>query len=494
MATIERESDPRAFSVLLVDDSEVRQAIWVPTLEHEGYRVFSALDGEEALRLAEEEQIDLVLLDVNMPVLDGFQVLEILRQRHSPGDMVIIMMTGQDQDEDVVKGFRLGADDYVPIPSSSRDVVLARIHAQLRNRVPISQRPARDPAEAHAGLAGPGSVLDSKYRLDSLIGRGNFGAVYEATHLQLHRQVAVKVLRTSFGADQVALARFQQEGISLSRLQHPNAVSVLDFSVTGDDVTYLVMELLEGRSLEQELVDGPMSVRRCAEIILPVCEVLAEAHSMGIIHRDIKPQNIFLHQGRRGEMVVKVLDFGIAKMVGETELKQQLTVEGNSVGTPAYMAPERFTNDPYDGRVDVYSLAVTLYEMLSGQTPFASADGNFFKLIRMHVVERPKPLGELIPGIPEGLDRLVMSALAKKCAERPTARKMGLTLASVLDLAPPDGLVERRRPRRRPRPLIPPDVDSDSDADTDSGADTAPTQPTLDLHQEDRKGSEPTDG
>lgn len=454
------------FTLLLVDDNEVRQIIWKPLLEHEGYRVLPAGNGEEALQLLAAELVDLVLLDVKMPGKSGFEVLEILREQHPSDQLPVIMMTGLDQDQDIVKGFKLGANDYIDPENVGQDVVLARIRAQLRGRVPARARTGRE--NKGQVLLGPGTVLDEKYRLDSLIGRGSFGAVYRGTHLKLQRPVAVKVLRTNFGADQVALARFQQEGVSLSRLQHPNAVAILDFSVTSDDVAYMVMELLHGYSLDQELKRrGPISPARALGITIPVCNVLAEAHSMGIIHRDIKPQNIFLHHDRRGE-VVKVLDFGIAKLVGESEIQQQLTVEGNSVGTPAYMAPERFTNDPYDGRTDIYSLAASLYEMLVGRTPFADADGNFFKLIRMHVVEQPKPLSSIRPVLARRLSDIIMECLAKSYTARPTAAGLEEELQAIL--------VEE--PDEAEPPLEPEDMQIGPELDGDT-ASLQPSDPTI---------------
>ena len=423
------------FTILLVDDNEVRQIIWRPLLEHEGYRVLAAVNGEEALQILSRELVDLILLDVKMPGKSGFEVLEILREQRSAEDLPVMMMTGLDQDKDILRGFHLGANDYVAPEAVGQDVVLARIRAQLRNRVPVRSTQRNQDSDT-TEIPGPGTVLDGKYRLDSLIGRGSFGAVFRGTHIRLQRPVAVKVLRTNFGTDQVALARFQQEGISLSRLEHPNAVSVLDFNVTPNNVAYMVMELLQGQSLDRILQrTGPMGPRRAVKIATSVCDVLAEAHSLGIIHRDIKPQNIFLHHDRRGE-VVKVLDFGIAKLVGDADLEQKLTIEGNSVGTPAYMAPERFTNDPYDGRTDVYSLAISLYEMLVGRTPFAGADGNFFKLIRMHVVERPKALLAFKPNLMLRLNDIVMRALSKGCPDRPTASEMAAELRACLETIP----------------------------------------------------------
>ena len=132
-----------------------------------------------------------------------------------------------------------------------------------------------------------------------------------------------------------------------------------------------------------------------------------------------------------------MLDFGIAKLVSDVDLRQQLTIEGNSVGTPAYMAPERFTNEPYDGRADVYSLAVAMYEMLTGQPLFAEVDGNFFKLIRMHVVETPRPLRELNPDVPEAIEELVLEALSKRKENRPSAADLADRLAEAIGRTPP---------------------------------------------------------
>ena len=410
--------------ILVVEDNEVNLQLCVDVLSHGGYEVLAARSGEEALELLEKQMPDLVLLDVVMPGLSGFELLEVLRRRYNEQQLPVIMATAKDQSEDVVRAFRLGANDYVTKPLDFA-ITVARIEAQLRGRM----RAGDGPGSGEQLL--PGSMLSGKYRIESLIGRGNFGAVYRATHLKLKRQVAVKVLRTTVGADRVTFARFEQEGISLSRLDHPHAVSVLDFSGDESGRVFLVMELLDGHTLDEELHRvGQLSPERCLEILRPLCQVLAAAHTVGIIHRDIKPQNIFLHR-RQGSEVVKMLDFGIAKLVGETEIAQQLTLDGNSVGTPAYMAPERFLNEPYDGRSDVYSLGITLYEMLAGRPPFQHSDGNFFKLIRMHVTE-PPPLGDYVADIDPRIDGVVRAALAKDPAQRPQPLELADNLAAVL--------------------------------------------------------------
>jgi serine/threonine protein kinase/ligand-binding sensor domain-containing protein len=272
----------------------------------------------------------------------------------------------------------------------------------------------------------PGTVLDNKYRLDLKIGAGGFGAVFEATQLNLNRKVAVKVFRPAAGNDSVeALERFRQEGISACRINHPNAVAILDSGVSTDGIAYLVMELLRGYSLADELHRRDrVSPRRCAEILIPVCEVLQIAHEEGIIHRDIKPDNIFLHQTKEGE-VVKVVDFGVAKLMGESAsvVNGTLSGVGSIVGTAFYLAPERINALPYDGKSDVYSLGVTLYQMLTGKLPFASGS-TFISVALMHVTQAATPPRSMFIDIPVELDEIVMRALSKTPEDRPTAREL----------------------------------------------------------------------
>jgi serine/threonine protein kinase len=282
----------------------------------------------------------------------------------------------------------------------------------------------------------PGTVLDEKYRLENKIGAGGFGAVYRATHLGLNREVAVKVFRPlAANATPEALARFQLEGISSCRINHPNAVAVLDSGITAGGIAYLVMELLKGQTLTAELRNkGVLSPARCVQIVLPICDVLAKAHASGIIHRDIKPDNIFLHQEEDREMI-KVVDFGIAKLLGShgaSEDYASLTATGGFLGTPAYMSPERFENRPYDGRADVYSVGIMLYRMLCGRLPFQTEDTNIVPLVMMHVTEPPRPLRELRADIPPALEEVVLQALRKKPAERPDAKALAKELAEAI--------------------------------------------------------------
>ncbi len=400
-------------------------------LESEGYEVIKAEDGDQALHLLEQVQADLVLLDVMMPGLSGFEVLERVRQDHTPDELPVIMATAKDQNKDVVRAFDLGANDYITKPLDF-PVLGVRIKAQLRSQRKARTQPGRR-ARAASFAVEPGAVLDGKYRLELLIGHGSYGIVYQARHLTLDRQVAVKLLERDLGENDM-VERFQQEGISACRIDHPNAVSVLDSSVSENGSPYLVMELLRGHSVEDEMRrKGRLSPARCNAILGPICDVLAEAHALGIIHRDIKPQNVFLHQTRHGE-IVKVLDFGIAKLVGDPVARQDLTPEEGVVGTPIYMAPERFTGEPDDGRSDVYSLAVMVYEMLAGQLPFGDPEGNPIKIILKHLHEPPIPLQALCPELPAELAEVILQALQKHPEERPSARELGRRFAAAVEL------------------------------------------------------------
>ena len=284
----------------------------------------------------------------------------------------------------------------------------------------------------------PGTVLDEKYRLSEKIGAGNFGTVYRGEHIFLHQPVAVKVFRPAVGHLALeSLDRFRVEGISACRVNHPNAVTVFDFDISAG-LAYLVMELLRGRSLADELRDkGKLSCILCAQIAACICDVLAEAHSAGILHRDIKPSNVFLHDAQTRQ-TVKVIDFGIAKLTDTAASAQAgaSTVAGLLIGTPAYIAPERLLEEPYDGRSDVYAVGILMYEALAGRLPFEPADHSYWSLAKMHITEEPPPLRSVGVEVPRELETIVLEALTKSKETRPTAQKMGQMLHEFISRQP----------------------------------------------------------
>jgi len=194
------------------------------------------------------------------------------------------------------------------------------------------------------------------------------------------------------------------------------------------------MELLHGHSLSQQLsVDGKLLPARAVEIACSVCDALAQAHAAGIVHRDIKPSNVFLH-GTNGDRVVKVIDFGIAKLTDESQAPgaETTTQSGMFLGTPAYMAPERVFNQPYDGRADVYAVGVMIFEMVSGRLPFDRTPGGHLSLMRMHAVEEAPRLTKFVPDADPKLEDAVAQAMRKEPGDRPTAAQLGTMLRELL--------------------------------------------------------------
>ena len=475
--------------LLLVDDEPARSPALQEALTAAGLNVLFVSSGPQAKQQLLQRPIDLVLLTLrpagtltsmdsyelcrqiklppptrNVPVvflapvavenLASPRALAALPSAFDSADTDDVVSTGVGEPVDTrVRAFRSGAADFV-----SATGVFAELLARLEHHIRIGRR-LRELEREKAGLVrelrelkrdkpGPpvpqlinpsdlprGFILDGKYRLEERIGLGGFGVVYRATHLQLQREVALKIFRSipSLSTEEV-IARFRQEGASASRLSHPNAITILDSGIASGGIPYLAMELLIGRTLADELRErSPLPLSRCIQIIVPVCDVLIEAHASGIVHRDVKPDNVFLHRTRSGE-VVKVLDFGIAKLLEGTSDPDAPMVTGGGafVGTPTYMAPERLRQGPYDGRSDVYSVGVMLYQMLAGQPPFESAAQSYLEIVLGHLNQPPPPLRERRATVPEAVAELVMRTLEKDPQGRPTARQLLTELVRVV--------------------------------------------------------------
>lgn len=268
-----------------------------------------------------------------------------------------------------------------------------------------------------------------QYQLERKLGEGSMGVVYQATHGMLKRPTAVKLLRPELGGQQM-LDRFRQEVQLTAKLTHPHTIKIYDYGRTPEGLFYYAMELLDGASL-QDIVDatGAQPVRRVVRILRDVALALDEAHSIGLIHRDIKPGNIMLSKQGRVHDVVKVLDFGLVKHVEESEDFDQTDVRFIK-GTPRYISPEAI-EDPksVDPRSDLYSLGAVGYCLLTGGPVF---DGSsVFQICMQHVQSTPAPLHEVCPNpIPEDLERLILSCLAKSKDDRPQSAQ---ELADALD-------------------------------------------------------------
>jgi serine/threonine-protein kinase len=265
-------------------------------------------------------------------------------------------------------------------------------------------------------------ILNGQFQVLEKIGTGGMGSVYRAAQPAMNRTVAIKILHPKLAGRKDLTSRFRREARAMSQLTHPNTVKVFMYGELEDDGSlYIVMEMLEGKNLNQTVrKEGPLPIERAIPILIQCCGALQEAHDLGIVHRDLKPENIFL--SRQGGIAdyPKVLDFGLAKV---TERQMQpgsviLTQEGMVFGTPEFMSPEQAQGKTLDARSDIYSLAVILYEVLTGKLPFSARTP--MEYIQKHVMEPAILLNERVPDkkFPAGLEDVLKRALAKKPDER----------------------------------------------------------------------------
>lgn len=275
-----------------------------------------------------------------------------------------------------------------------------------------------------------GRVLDGQYEIESFIARGGMGTLYLARHILLGDRVAIKMLKPEMRSNAEWLRRFQREGRAARRFRHPNAVTVYDLRTGADGLTYMVMEYVEGHSLDRELKRrGRLSPMEVWQILEPVVSALEAAHAQGVVHRDLKPENVMINHTATGEQQVKLLDLGIAKLhdLAETHAgdgnSATLTMAGQILGTPYYMSPEQWGelsrdgNPEIDGRADIYSLGVIFYELVAGEKPFI---GHSLAALRQSHLREHKPLlHEVLEGVTPEFARAVEHAMAKDRADRP---------------------------------------------------------------------------
>jgi DNA-binding response OmpR family regulator/tRNA A-37 threonylcarbamoyl transferase component Bud32 len=525
-------------TLLIIEDDSTLLLGLRDNFELTGYVVRTAGDGQEGLDAALEGRPDLIILDIMLPKLNGFEVCR--RIREAQLDMPIIMLTAKGQEEDIVRGLNLGADDYVTKPFSIKEL-LARASAFMRRRrekepevfrfgdceldlaahklfragvevaltpkeygllkffvqrigraltrddimssvwghgvlvtsrsvdrcintlrgkiepdprwptfiqtirdvgyrfeIPESDRPGDDEAGRAADAVGPKGVLPAGTRLGpyeilSLLGQGGMGEVYRARDARLERDVAVKVLARRLSKEPDAFARFKRETKAVAALSHIAIPAIYDVG-TDHGLTYAVMELLEGGTLRNRLEDGVIEWQAALAIGGAVAEGLAAAHAKGIVHRDVKPANIFLTSDGN----IKILDFGLAQLQRSTVDKPvedaatvtAQTLPGSVLGTANYMSPEQVRGLPIDARSDIFSLGCVLYELLTGRRPFAreTAADTLAAILK----DDPPPLAASGDHPWPELDRVIRHCLEKEPADRfQAARDLAFALRGL---------------------------------------------------------------
>ncbi|HTH63081.1 MAG TPA: protein kinase [Gemmatimonadales bacterium] len=491
------DATPSQARILIVDDGAENREVLRRRLEREGHAVETAENGRRALELVAERPYDLVLLDVLMPELDGYAVLDALKGSPATRDIPVIMISALDELEGIVRCIERGAEDYLhkpfdPVllrarinasldkkrmrdqeveylrevnrvieaasavegghyrPGALAEVTrrddelghLARVfdsmaqqikarEERLRDRVRDLRQEIewarRDSKEADSALDGgnlrSGDNFAQRYEIIAVMGRGGMGTVYRAKDLELEEEVAIKTLRPEFVSDKTLLARFKDEIRLARRLSDASIVRTHDFG-EWSGVCFLTMECVQGITI-RELIDtrGRLGVSATLAIATQLAHSLAVAHAHGVIHRDIKPQNLLVDEAG----VLKVMDFGVARLA---ERSTANTEAGLVIGTPAYMPPEQLMGEPVDARSDLYAAGVVLYECLTGQLPFQA--GSVISLVAKLLKEEPRPPHDVNQEIPPALSALVLRLLAKRPEDRvQTAVELGLQLAAL---------------------------------------------------------------
>lgn len=451
--------------VLVVeDDLDLcdRISMW---LNHEDHKVDEANDGLKALDLLKSREYDIVVLDWDIPGMQGIDVCKNFRA--AGGTTPVLMLTGRGNMSDKEEGFDAGADDYLTKPFHLKELS-ARIRAMVR-RSSMVETTKQVIAEAKADVyykvcpecatAYPlekencdqdgsvlstekvdpaiGAVFGERYEIGSVLGSGGMSVVYKAKHKLMDKTVAIKLLDPRLVRQNIAVRRFQLEAQAASRLNHPNVIVVHDFGMTPEGQPYMVMDFLSGKSLQEELDNCvQLSPERARKIFMQAASGLAHAHKSGVVHRDVKPNNIILDKDHLGQEAVKIVDFGIAKVVSDAaDPQERLTRQGEFFGTAVYMSPEQCRGKDVDHRSDIYSFACVMFESLTGLPPFEG--DNELDTLQMHLSEEPPSFRQRRPDleIPAKFEEIVRKSMEKNPDDRFQTMEEVLRALEEIDLS-----------------------------------------------------------
>ena len=391
-------------SVILVVDDNKETRTWLSRrLARDGFQVLPAESGAQALETLELQPVSLVLLDLQMPDMDGLQVLAHIREKQDENQLPVFMVSANIDQFSKVAAMEGGANDYLSKPVEY-DFLLAKLRRTLKMTASGKVSAAAQPKAASNLRVGDSLA---HYSLKSLLGEGGMGRVYRADDQKLLREVALKVMSGELSRE--SQQRFLNEARAVARVSHPNVVTI--YGIGDESVPYLAMELVEGTELGEFAGARPLPPALACELTIQIADALQAVHERGILHRDLKPSNIMVCAGNR----VKVMDFGLAKIA---ELDQKLTRTGDIWGTPQYMSPEHF--DPSLGEVDhqsdLFALSCILYQMLTGHPPFESAA--MAALIFEIIARKPCSPADQIKEMPRALSDICMKGLSKAKQDR----------------------------------------------------------------------------
>jgi non-specific serine/threonine protein kinase len=397
--------------ILIVDDDLALLETLKTFLEIENFEVFTADDGEKGFQRALQEKADLIVLDINLPVMNGYEVCRKIRAK---GIMTpIIMLSGEKRDElDKALGLDIGADDYLLKPFGTKEF-LARINAVLRRSGLKVEETGEyytrtETLEIPYPALSRGSTFAGRYEVVEELGRGGMGKVYRVTDKKIGEEVALKLLNPEIVADKKTIERFRNELKFARKIAQRNVCRMFDLSEEGG-TPYITMEYVDGEDLKSLLKKtGQLTIKKAIAITKQVCEGLAEAHRLGVVHRDLKPQNIMIDK----EGNTRIMDFGIARSMKT----KGITEAGTVFGTPEYMSPEQVEGLDVDPRSDIYSLGVILFEMVTGGVPFKGE--NALSVALKHKTDKAPAARELNPQIPESLNRVILVCMEKDREER----------------------------------------------------------------------------
>lgn len=450
--------------VLLVDDQDDLRSAFARLFRDRGFEVVEATSGKEAVVRMQQASFDAVVSDVQMPDMNGVDLLRAVRERDP--ELACLLISGAPDLQTALQAVEYGAIEYLTKPLEFDHLVASveraaqttkkrRLEKEMLEQVRSGERSVRLRRGHPASFTG--ALLAGRYRVGALIGIGGMGAVYEAVREDLGQMpVAVKIVHAHLGADPGLLLRFRREAETIAALNHQNIVRVLDFYAPDDEPAFLVMERLIGESLATLITaQGPLSVERVVFIATQTLFALEAAHERHVVHRDLKPENIFLTSVSGVDDVVRVLDFGIAKWTDQDQ-NNKLTKTGAVIGTPAYMAPEQARGTMVDPRSDLYALGCVMYEALTGLVAF-EAD-NYNALLVAIQESEPRPLLEMRPDLKPELVAIVSRAMAKDLSVRyQSAKEMLAALLPWSPAKPPS----TRPPEEPLRAALPTDLDDD---------------------------------